>query len=133
MARSHGRYARLYVSVTSGGSAAPLVHVSQSDLNLTTDKVDVTAFSDTTKTFVAGLPDGQLSFSGFASDTASTALVEAALDGVARKWYFYPFASEVIYFYGTGFFDWQSGSSVSGAVTMSGSMAQATAMGRIGF
>ena len=133
MARSHGRYARLYVSITSGGSAAPLVHTATTDMNLSTDKQDVTAFSDTNKTYVSGLPDGQMSFSGFATDTASTSLVEAALDGASRTWYFYPFSSTTIYIYGTGFFDWTLGADVQGTVKMSGTMAPASAIGRIGF
>lgn len=133
MARSHGRYSQLYVSITSGGSASPLLHTATTDQNFTTDKQDVTAFGDTNKTYVTGLPDGQMSFAGFASDTVSTGLIEAALDGAARRWYFYPFNSTTIYVYGTGFFDWTVSTDVGGAVKMAGSMAPATAIGRQGF
>lgn len=133
MARSHGRFAQLYVSVTSGGSASPLLHAAQTSVNLSTEKVDVTAFGDTTKVWVAGLPDGQGSFSGFATDTASTALITAAIDGVARKWYFYPFNSTTIYLYGTGFFDWTVDAAVADAVKVSGTFAAATPTTPIGF
>jgi hypothetical protein len=133
MARSAGRYSQFYVSITSGGSAAALSHAGSYDVNLATDKLEVTAFGDTTKQYVSGLPDGQFSVSGFASDTAATSLVSAALDGVARKYYIYPFASTGIYFFGTAFFDWQTQTEVNGTVNFSSSAAPATAIGTVGF
>lgn len=133
MARSHGRFAQLYVSVTSAGAAAPLLHTAQTSINLATDKTEVTAFGDASKVYVAGLPDGQGTFSGFATDTAATALVSAALDGLARRWYFYPFALTTVYMYGTGFFDWQTEASVGDAAKMSGSFAAATPVTAVGF
>lgn len=133
MARSHGRFAQLYVSITSGGSAAPLSHTTDWSIAMTTDKADLTAQGDTNKVYAAGLPDGTITFSGFASDTASTALIAGALDGIARKWYGYPFNSTSIYMYGTGFVEWTTGTSVSGGVTMNGTIAPASAIGTIGF
>ena len=133
MARSAGRYSQFYVAVTSGGSASPLSHAGSFDVNLATDKLEVTAFGDTTKQYVSGLPDGQFSVSGQASDTASTSLVSAALDGIARAFYIYPFNSNAIYIFGTAFFDWQTASEVNGTVTFSSSAAPATAIGRVGF
>lgn len=133
MARSHGRFSHLYVAITSGGTASPLLHTGTFEISLTTDKVDVTAHGDTVKQYVAGLPDGPITFSGFATDTAGTSLVESALDGVARAWYLYPFNSTSIYMYGTGFCSFSLGTDVQGAVTMSGDIAQATALGRVGF
>lgn len=133
MARSHGRFSQLYVSITSGGSAAPLNHAGTWSLNLTTDKVEVTAFGDTQKVYVTGFADGTLSYSGFMSDSASSALIEAALDGQARKWYAYPFNTTGTYFFGTAFFDTTVGTDVQDAVTMEGEAVQATAIGRVGF
>ena len=133
MARSAGRYSQFYVAVTSGGSASPLSHAGSFDVNLATDKHEVTAFGDATKVYVSGLPDGQFSVSGFATDTATTALITAALDGLARAFYIYPFNSSSIYIFGTAFFDWQIGSEVNGAVTFSTSGAPATAVRTVGF
>lgn len=133
MARSAGRYSQFYVAVTSGGSASPLSHAGSFDVNLATDKLEVTAFGDTTKQYVSGLPDGQFTVTGFASDTASTSLISAALDGVARAFYIYPFNSTGIYLFGTAFFDWQIGSEVNGTVTFSTSAAPASEIGRVGF
>ncbi len=132
MARAHGRFSQLYVATTSGGTASPLTHAGKWTLNLNTDQVEVTAFGDTTKTYVTGLADGKLSFEGFMSDTASSSLVAAALDGQARKFYAYPFASTGIYFFGTMFFDTNVETDVSGAVAMKGTGSPATPIGTIG-
>jgi hypothetical protein len=133
MARTHGRFSQLYVSVTSSGSAAPLLYAATASQSLTTDQQEVTAFGDTSKVYVAGLPDGTLQFTGFLSDAASTGLSAAALDGVARKWYFYPFTATTVYSYGTGFFDWTMQTGVSAATAMSGSMKPATGVTLVGF
>jgi hypothetical protein len=133
MARAHGRFSRLYIATASGGSASPLQHAGTWALSFTTDTVEVTAFGDTNKTYVAGLPDGNLSYSGFADDTAGTQLLTAATDGIARKVYAYPFASNSIYVAGTFFLDTDVNTDVSGAVTISGSGRPATPLILVGF
>ncbi len=133
MARSHGRFGQLYVAITSGGTASPLQHAGTWSLDLTTDKVDVTAFGDTQKTYVAGFADGTLTYTGFMSDTASSALIEAAIDGTSRKFYAYPFNTTGTYFFGTMLFDTTVETDVQGAVSMNGSATPATAIGRVGF
>lgn len=133
MARAHGRFGNLYVAVASGGSASPLQHAGTWTLDLSTDQVEVTAFGDTSKTYVAGLPDGRLSYSGYASDTASTALITAAVDGVARKFYAYPFNTSATYFFGTMFFDTSWDVRVDGAVAISGNGSPATPVASQGF
>lgn len=133
MARKAGRFSSLYVSVTSGGSASPLLHTGTFGQSFQTDQIDVTAHGDTNKTSVTGLPGGDITFDGFASDTAGTALVAAALDGQARSWYLYPFENRSIYTFGTGFCSFEIRSDVAGAVQMSGSIVQATAIGNVGF
>lgn len=133
MARAAGRFSQLYVSVTSGGSASPLQHAGSWSIDLSTDTIEVTAFGDTSKQYVTGLPDGTMTYSGFASDTASTALITAAVDGVARKWYAYPFNSTGIYFFGTSYFDTSWETSVDGAVAVRGTSKPATPVGTVGF
>lgn len=133
MARSAGRNSQIYVSITSGGSASPLLHAATWSLNLNVDQIEVTAFGDTSKTYVAGLADGTLDFSGFLSDTAGTSLVTAAIDGVARKFYLYPFNTTSTYFFGTGFFGTTVETDVAGAVSMTGTAMMATPVTPIGF
>lgn len=126
MARIHGRNGVLYAALTGGGSAENIAFLNSWSLNNTSDKVDVTSFGDSNKTYVAGLPDSSGSYSGFYND-ASDGLYDAALDGVARKFYIYPSSSDTgEYFYGTAFFDFNVESNVDGAVTISGDFAAAT-------
>src|SRR5215211_2313012 len=134
MARMHGRFAQLFVSPTSGGTASPLQHVGTWELGLTSDRRPVTAMGDTGKVYVAGLPDGSMRYNGFLSDTASSSLVAATLDGLARKFYAYPnTANAGQYVFCTMFFDTTIGADVNGEVTMSGTGSAATPLAPVGF
>lgn len=131
MARIHGRDGRLYISSTSGGVAVQTPYIESYSLELSTDKTDVTAMGDAGKVYVAGLPDGTMSFSGF-YDTTGMVTYAAAVDGLSRKFYLYPSANNAgTYFFGTGFFDTSIDSSVSDAVKISGTMAAASAIGLV--
>lgn len=131
MARIHGRNARLYASVTSGGQAEPIAFLNQWSISFNVDNVDVTAFGDTTKVYVGGLPDASGSYSGFFDD-ATQQFYTAATDGVARKLYLYPVASDTTkYFFGTALFDFSVDLSVDGAATISGDFNAATPFGRV--
>ena len=129
MPRRHGRDGRVYVALTSGGTAEPIAFLSSWSINFTTDKVDVTAFGDSNKTYVAGLPDAQGDFSGF-WDSDQNDLYEAAQDGVARKFYLYPSRrlDDSDYYFGEAFFDFSVSGGVSDAVTVSGSWSAASAV-----
>ena len=61
MARLHGRSGRLYAGIASAGTAEPITFLNSWSFDASTDDVDVTAFGDTNKTYVSGLPD----FKGF--------------------------------------------------------------------
>ena len=81
MARIHGRRGRLYVGLADDSATAePVAYLSQWSLDSSTDKADVTAFGDTNKVSVSGLPNASGSFSGF-YDTASDQLYTASRDG----------------------------------------------------
>ena len=132
MARIHGRNGRLYAAITSGGTAEPVTFLNQWSINFSVDNVEVTGFGDTNKTYVAGLPDVSGSFSGF-YDTDTQQLYTAAQDGVARKVYIYPVASDATeYWYGTALFDFSVSSDVNGAVTISGDWNAASAFTKVG-
>lgn len=127
--RVHGRYGVLYVSITSGGSAQPLLYTKSFNLDAKTDRVDVTSFQDTSKVYVAGLPDSTASIDGFWDSSAGFAnfsLYQAAVDGIARKWYFYPAGGASPFAAGTGYFDCSFSQSVDGAVAIKGTMSAAT-------
>lgn len=124
--RFHARSGVLYVSPTNGAAAVAVSNVSEFSMDSKTDRVDVTALTDTTKVYVQGLPDSSGSFSGF-RESGAKQLLAAAQDGLARNWYFYEDAStSTAYFFGTAYFDFASTWSVNDAAKMSGTWAAAT-------
>lgn len=136
MARVAGRQGHLYVQL-DGAQAVPLVFINNWSLNATTDKFEVTAFGDTTKSYVAGLPDAQGSFAGFYDDTATTGsayLFSVASAGLAKKVYLYPTTPSTSgpYFWGTAFLDFSVTTDVGGATQISGTFAAASTFNKVG-
>ena len=132
MARQHGRNARLYMNITSGGTAEPVAFLRQWSISFATDNVEVTAMGDSNKVYVAGLPDASGSYSGFYDD-ATAQMYTAGTDGVARKFYLYPSTgSTAQYFFGTALFDFSLDSSVDGANTISGDFQAASIVTKVG-
>lgn len=136
MARVAGRQGHLYVQLDQA-QASPLVFINSWSLNSATDKLEVTSFGDTTKTYVSGLPDAQGTFAGFYDDTASTGsayLFSVAAAGIAKKVYLYPTtpATSGPYFFGTAFLDFSVTADVGGATQISGSFAAASSFQRVG-
>lgn len=132
MARIHGRNGALYAAITSGGTAEPIAFLDQWSLNFNVDFVDVTAFGDSTKVYVAGLPDTEGSFNGF-YDTATAQLYTAATDGIARKVYLYPDRTSASqYWYGTALFDFSISVETNGAVGISGNFRAASSFAKVG-
>ena len=132
MARIAGRRGRIYIAVTSNGTAAPLPFIATWSLQATTDKFEVTTLDDTSKVYVAGLPDASGQFAGF-YDTATAQTYTAASDGVARPFYLYPdLSSSGTYWWGTVFPDFTIEGDVGGPVTMSASWSAATPIAKVG-
>ena len=134
MARVHGRNGNLYVGVaTSAADPQSLVFTSKWSMDAATDRQDATAFGDTNKIYVAGLPDSSISFEGFWDD-ATAGTYTAALDGQPRKFYLYPKTPSQAgpYWFGTGYFDFSIEVDVQGVVTMKGTANAASAINKIG-
>lgn len=132
MARIAGRNGRIYANVSSGGTAEPITFLNNWSINFATDKIEVTAFGDTGKTYVAGLPDASGDYSGFYDD-GSTQFYTAAVDGIARKFYLYPSTNtNGQYWFGTAIFDFNVQAAVDGAVQVSGSWSAATEVIKVG-
>lgn len=132
MARISGRQGRIYMGLTSAGTAEPVAFLNNWSLAFQTGKIDVTAFGDVSMVYVSSLPDCQGSYSGF-YDNATVQMYTAATDGVARKFYLYPdntLATQ--YWYGTGIFDMSIDAAVDGAVQISGSFAAASVTTKMG-
>lgn len=132
MARLPGRNGRLYVGIASGGTAEPIAFLSKWKQDANVDQIDVTAWGDSNKVNLAGLPDAKGTFAGF-YDNATAQLYTAAVDGVARKFYWYPDTlTNTQYFFGTAIFDFSIESSVDGSVDVSGNWAATSAFSKQG-
>lgn len=132
MSRIAGRNGRLYINLTSGGTAEPVTFLNNWSLNFATQKIDVTSFGDTSMIYVSGLPDAQGTYAGFYDD-ATVQMYTAATDGVARKFYLYPSTTNNgQYWFGTGIFDTSIDASVDGAAAISGSFAAASVTAKVG-
>jgi hypothetical protein len=132
MGTIHGRNGALYAGITSAGTAEPIAYLNEWSVDFSSDKAETTSFGDTTKVYVAGLPDFSGSYSGF-YDTATAQLYTAATDGVARKFYLYPTrATTTTYWFGTAFFDFSITTGVGDAVKISGSFSAASASAKVG-
>ena len=122
MAREHGRNGVVYMGITQSGgvsaAASPVAFLSDWTLNKVTDKVEVTAFNDSNKTYVAGLPDASGDFSGW-YDSGTPQTYTAAGDGIPRNFYLYPNSLVATdYFYGTIIPDFSAAGGVAAAVSI---------------
>ena len=134
MARVHGRFGQIYMGVAnSSASAEALSFAASWKANFETDMKEATAFGDSNKVYVAGLPDGSGSFDGF-YDTATAQSFTAAADGQARKCYFYPTTPSTAgpYWYGTAFFSFNVDVAVTDVVKVSGKWNAASAISKVG-
>lgn len=115
-----GRKGMVYMSTTSGGTAALVVNLKSWSLNMPTDKIEVTAFGDTNKKYVQGLPDATGSVSGWWDDT-SDALYDASKSTGGINMYLYPSADAATkYWYGPAWVDFSITCDIGGAVEISG-------------
>ncbi len=133
MARRAGRNAGIYVALTTGGEATPLTFQNKWSANFETEKIDVTAFQDTTRAYVAGIADAQGEFSGWYDDATAQTLT-AALDGLSRKFYLYPDTvnKPSQYFFGTIFVDFNAEAEAQGAIQVSAAWVAASAIAKVG-
>lgn len=119
------------MGIASGGTAEPVAFLSSWSIEFETDKEEVTAFGDTNKIYVAGLPDASGEFSGFYDD-ATAQTYTAATDGVARKFYLYPDnTSATKYWWGTVFPDFKVNAAVDGAAEISSSWNAASSIAKV--
>lgn len=124
MAKYHGRKGVVYMSTSGTGAAVNVANLSSWSINFATDRVEVTSFTETNKTYVQGLKDVQGQFAGFFDDSTTAALMTAADSNDGVKLYLYPSADAATrYFYGPAWVDLSIQTPINGAVSISGSFA----------
>lgn len=89
MAKYAGRKGVVYMAPDGSAAASAVASLNSWSLNRATDKLEVTSFGETNKTYVQGLPDLRGSFSGFWDDT-ETKVFSAAASSAAVRMYLYP-------------------------------------------
>lgn len=124
-----GRNARVLVDVSSAGTGSASIISSKNkwSLDQTADTFEVTAFEDTSKTYVVGLADAKGSIDGF-WDSADNTVYNVIGSSVARKLYIYPDISNNTgsYFACTAFFSAKADGDVKAAVNFSLAWSAAT-------
>lgn len=112
--------------------AEPVAYLRSWSISFATDRVEVTAFGDTNRVYVAGLPDASGDYAGY-WDSATAQMYTAATDGLPRRFYIYPLTElNTEYWYGTAFFDFSATGAVDGAVEVSGSWQAASNVIQVG-
>lgn len=120
MARYHGNAGAVYLSATAATLAVPLAGAAAWSLDMSTDRIDVTAFNDSNKQFVAGLENIGGTLSGFWDDTIDT-LYDSMQSTSGVNMYLYPSTTvETEYWYGPAWVDMSLDTGVSDAVKFSG-------------
>jgi hypothetical protein len=119
MAERHGKNSRVIID-------SVVVKMATLNLNMTKDKVEVTAFGDTNKRYVVGLKDFAADFSGFWDDATDKLFDVADLDTPVNV-YLYPDAvnAPTQYWWGSAYVDASVTSGVSAAVGVSGTVTAA--------
>jgi hypothetical protein len=130
MARYHGKKGVIYISTSGSGAAVAAVALNSWSLNMPTDKVEVTAFGDSNKQYVQGLPDATGQLGGWWDDT-SDALYDASRSADGVKLYLYPSSdAPTKYWYGPAWVDFSidtghdKGVAVSAAFVANGAWGQ---------
>lgn len=132
MAKKSGRNAAVFFDVAGGGSASLLPGINKYTLDSSTEQLDVTSFEDTTKTYVADIPDASGTFSGFWDD-ATEQTYTAAVDGLPRKFYLYPDKRNLAttYWFGTIYADFSIDGGLGQAVNVSATWKAATPIQKV--
>ena len=121
--RLHGKNGRIQMDPLGGSALVTLGDLDGWSLDMSTDRVDVTAFGDTNKRRVAGLPDFTGDLSGFWNAVASSSpkFFAAVLAGVPVTLRLIPNTLDpTTYFQGLANVDGGVNVSAKGAITTKG-------------
>lgn len=122
-ARLHGKNGQIQIDPAGGSTLVTLGDLDSWTLEMATDRTDVTAFGDTNKRRVSGLPDYSGALAGFWNAVASSSpkYFAAVLAGVPVTLRLVPnTADPTVYFQGLANIDGGVNVSAKGAITTSG-------------
>src|SRR5215471_13620360 len=81
--RIHGSKGQMLMDPTGGATAVAVADINSWTLNLARDTADVTAFQDTNKQYVTGLPDIKGTYGGWYNSVSYQVIFDAALGNIA--------------------------------------------------
>jgi dihydrodipicolinate synthase/N-acetylneuraminate lyase len=121
MAKVAGRQSRLYIGISDGAEATPLIGTKSFSVDAQRDAYETTSQGDTSKTFLVGLPGGSGQFAGFFDTAGGTAFSASIGNALSRKVYgYFNSADATRYFYCTALFSASMSAAVDGVVEVSG-------------
>jgi hypothetical protein len=116
--RIHGSSGQVMLDPTGGALAVAVVSLNASTLDMARDKVDVTAFLDTNKQYVQGLPDIKGTIGGW-YDSEALEIFDVAQGDIAAMLKLVPDSREATNFWtGLAFLDASVNVSATGAVSI---------------
>lgn len=126
-----GRNAAIYIDISTAGASAavPISLKNKWTLDQSTDKYETTAFGDSNKSYVVGLPDAKGTFSGMwdSDDSAALGIYNVIGSSSGRKLYLYPDRQNKpgTYFSTTAYFDISHDAGTAQVVNVTGNWAAA--------
>lgn len=119
--RIHGKAGQIKMDPAGGGALVVLADTKAWTLDMSTDRVDVTAFGDTNKRRVAGLPDFKGTIGALWNAATSPTYFASVLSGIPVALRLIPnTADPTVYFNGLANVDGSLSVDSAGAVTWSG-------------
>lgn len=120
MARKHGKNGRIMMDPTGGTSVVTVADLNAWTLDMGKDRTEVTAFEDTNKIRVTGLPDFSGTFGGWWNPATSPTLFAAILGDIPVFLHLIPDKNDPNLFRGLANLDGSISVGATGAVAISG-------------
>ncbi len=118
--KKHGKNGAIYLGGAKGSGGVRVASKTEWSLQRNRDYVDATTFGDTNKTYLAGLPNIQGSFSGFLDVSGDLLLNAATSDAVQIYLYADDGVSPIEIAHGPGLVDGNVTASVNDAMRYTG-------------
>lgn len=124
--RKHGSTGQVMMDPTGGATVVAVGDLNAWTLDMARDQADVTAFADTNKQYVLGLPDVKGTYGGWWNSASSPALFEVAQGSIAVMLNLIPSTTEPTYFFeGLAYLDASIDVGMDGGISISGNFVAA--------
>lgn len=124
--RLHGKGGQVKMDPAGGASVVTVASLNKWDLDMSTDKENVTAFGDTNKVYVQGLPDLKGTYGGWYDPADGLVIFDVISGTVAPTLQLFPnIATPLVLFEGRAFLDGKITVDSNGAISIGGSFVAA--------